>query len=119
MTSQGSPYQRFRRALATGNPLLAWAACAELPRVEPHDALALVLLLARPRDANFSRACTRWVSLYVVLTRCDAAEADLLRASLAALAGEPVARSAGGQVLQVLLGQHGLDRCLHVLAEAA
>jgi hypothetical protein len=33
-----------RRALATGNPLVATAAALELPRVRLEDALALVLL---------------------------------------------------------------------------
>ena len=31
MTSQGSPYARFRCALTNGNPLMITAACAELP----------------------------------------------------------------------------------------
>jgi hypothetical protein len=57
VTSQGSPYARLRRALATGNPTIAWAAAAELPSVELADALALCLLAAsdtgvRPRDGR-------------------------------------------------------------------
>ena len=32
-TSQGSRYQRFRRGLQIGNPVLVRAAAAELPRV--------------------------------------------------------------------------------------
>ncbi len=94
VTSQGSPYQRFRRALATGNPLLAWAACAELPRVELHHALALVLLLGHADDPNFHRARARWVAHYAQQTGCDAIEAELPGACLTALAGRP-GRAAG------------------------
>jgi hypothetical protein len=41
MTSQGSAYSRFKRALATGNPLLIRSTAAELPRIELADALAI------------------------------------------------------------------------------
>ena len=40
MTSSGSPYSRFRRALATGNLAVVRAAAAELPAVDLADALA-------------------------------------------------------------------------------
>ena len=36
MTSQGSPHTQFKRALASGNALLAWSAAADLPRDEIH-----------------------------------------------------------------------------------
>jgi hypothetical protein len=39
MTSDGSPYARFRRALATGNPGLVMPAAAELGRLSLADAL--------------------------------------------------------------------------------
>jgi hypothetical protein len=39
MTSDGSAYARFRRALNTGNPTLVIAAARELPQVGLHDAL--------------------------------------------------------------------------------
>jgi len=115
VTSQGSPYQRFRRALATGNPLLAWAACAELPRVELHDALALVLLLGHAGDPNFHRARSRWVAHYAQQTGCDAIEAELLGASLTAVAGVRAVQPAACETLHALLELHGLNRCIEVL----
>ncbi len=33
MTSDGNPYARFRRALATGNEMLVLAAARELPQI--------------------------------------------------------------------------------------
>ena len=42
MTSQGSAYGRFRRALDTGNPAIALAAAAELDFVSLPDALEKV-----------------------------------------------------------------------------
>ena len=45
LTSDGSPYTRFKRALATGNLNLIRAAAAELPRVGLSDALEVCLLM--------------------------------------------------------------------------
>jgi len=56
-----------------------------MPRASCPDALELVLCLGRADDANFQRACARWVS-HFQQTKCDALEAELLRASLAAVA---------------------------------
>lgn len=47
VTSEGSPYSRFRRALTTGNLLLVRAAAAELLRVDLPDALRICLLIRR------------------------------------------------------------------------
>ena len=53
MTSQGSAYGRFRRALDTGNATLALAAAADLEHVGLADALELLLLmLAMPATAS-------------------------------------------------------------------
>ena len=49
-----------RRALASGNPLVATASALELPRVPLEDALALVLLYQRAGDGRFERAALRW-----------------------------------------------------------
>jgi hypothetical protein len=51
VTSQGSAYSQFRRALDRRNLLVAWSLAAELPRVAVADALALLLVLARPQPA--------------------------------------------------------------------
>jgi hypothetical protein len=45
MTSDGSAYARFKRALKTGNIDVVHMAAAELPRIGLDDALAVCLLL--------------------------------------------------------------------------
>jgi hypothetical protein len=62
MTSDGSPYARFRRALAAGNLALVKATAAELPRVDLDDALEVCLLMARDDHPMFERAAVRWVA---------------------------------------------------------
>jgi len=59
-TAQGGPYPRFRRALATGNPTIATAAAAELPRLSLGDALELVLLYRNADRRRFARAAVRY-----------------------------------------------------------
>ena len=44
VTSQGSAYSQFRRALDRRNLLVAWSLAAEIPKVALADALALLLL---------------------------------------------------------------------------
>ena len=61
MTSQGSAYSRFQRALTTGNLQLIEAAAAELPKVSLEDALAILIVLAQRGDPRFERAAARWV----------------------------------------------------------
>jgi hypothetical protein len=65
VTSQGSPYGRFRRALDRGNTLAALSAAAELEHVGLVDALALLLLLARDGDERrFQTGAVRWAARY-------------------------------------------------------
>lgn len=63
VTSQGSPYARFQRALSsglrTGRSSLAWAAATEVEHVDLQDALVLVLLVVD--EPRFPRAAARWV----------------------------------------------------------
>jgi hypothetical protein len=61
MTSPGSTYSRFQRALTTGNLQLIEAAAAELPRVSLEDALAILIVPAPRGDPRFERAAARWV----------------------------------------------------------
>ena len=61
VTSQGSPYSRFQRALGTGNMHVIEAAAAELPAVGLEDALAILVVLAQTGDPRFDRAAARWV----------------------------------------------------------
>ena len=59
VTSQSSPYARFRRALDSQNVTVAYATATELDFVSLPEALELVLLVVDdPR--RFHRAALRW-----------------------------------------------------------
>jgi hypothetical protein len=88
MTSDGSPYGRFQRALKTGNVTLALASARELPTVNLSDSLLLCLLLRDHDPELYERAALRWHARYcreVVAVNLDEAQAAL--ACLAALRG--------------------------------
>jgi hypothetical protein len=61
VTSQGHPYARFRRALATGNPRIAETAAREVRRLSLADALDFCLLY-RGEPAKYERAAARWIA---------------------------------------------------------
>src|SRR3954453_6730412 len=63
MTSQGSAYARFRRALDTGNLALVRAAAAELPHVDLADALQVCWLL-REEPGAYEKAVIRWLGRF-------------------------------------------------------
>jgi hypothetical protein len=64
VTSQGHPHARFRRALASGNLLIAEAAARELQTIGLADALELCLLY-RYEPARYERAAARWIARLV------------------------------------------------------
>ena len=64
VTSQGHPYARFRRALATGNPRIAEAAARDLEHIGLADALTLCLLY-RDDPERYERAAARWIGRLV------------------------------------------------------
>src|SRR3954451_19319707 len=64
VTSHGSPYARFRRALATGDLLLIRAAAAELGTVSLGDALQVCVAIRDARPEQFERAALRWIARY-------------------------------------------------------
>lgn len=68
MTSEGHPYARFRRALATGNARIAEAAARDLQQVGLRDALELVLLY-RDDPERYERAAARWIGRLVAERR--------------------------------------------------
>ena len=82
VTSQGSPYARFQRALATGNLLLIRAAAAELPRVDVGDAVSVRVAIRQAEPERFERAAMRWLARFCV-ERPAATLADLRAASWA------------------------------------
>jgi hypothetical protein len=101
VTSQGSPYPRFRRALSTGNLALVRAAARELPRVDLGDALAVCVLLADQEPARFERAAIRWLARFC-LEWPAATVGDVARAA-DAFATMTRDREAGLRALQALL----------------
>ena len=82
VTSQGSSYARFQRALATGNLLLIRAAAAELPPVELGEALSVCVAIRQAQPERFERAAMRWLARFCV-ERPSATLADLRAASWA------------------------------------
>src|SRR3954447_529412 len=75
MTSQGSPYSRFQRALRTNNLNLIRSAAAELPRIELKDALAICLAIRAADPERFEPAALRWLGRFATERR-DATLAD-------------------------------------------
>src|SRR5215217_1435650 len=63
MTSQGNPYSRFRRAVATGNLALVRATAAELPRIGVAEAAAMLLVIERAAPESYQRAALRWLAM--------------------------------------------------------
>jgi hypothetical protein len=64
MTSDGSPYTRFRRSLATGNMVLIRAAAAELAHISLGDALCVCMAIRDAEPERFERAALRWIARY-------------------------------------------------------
>src|SRR3954452_17864868 len=91
MTSDGSPYARFQRALRIGRLSMVRAAAAELPRIDLDDALSICLLISEQDSARFERAAVRWLarlSLEVPTIRIEDLRAGLL--AFEALSENPV-----------------------------
>ena len=105
VTAQGRPYARLKRALATGNPNIALAAAAELPRVDLADALALCLLL-REDGERFERAVVRWHARFCMeVPGVGASEAQLALSALRSTARPEY--EAGARALMALLERRG------------
>ena len=106
LTSQGHPYARFRRALASGNPTLAFTAAAELPQVALEDALALTLLLAAREPFRYGRVALRWHARFCrELPSVELDEAIAVLALLAALRGQ-TAGAAASALAEILSGRN-------------
>jgi len=71
VTSEGSAFCRFQRALTTGNLQLIEAAAVGLPKVSVEDALAILIVLAQRGDPRFERAAARWVGRLLTETPGD------------------------------------------------
>ena len=82
VTSQGSPYSRFKRALKTGNLNIIRSAAAELPQVDLGHALAVCMAIREAEPHRFERAALRWLARFCVERR-DATLADVTAAAWA------------------------------------
>ena len=82
MTSSGSPYARFQRALATGNLNVIRSAAAELPRIGLAEAAAILLVILRAEPSQYERAAVRSLGR-LCLERSAVGLADLSRAAAA------------------------------------
>jgi hypothetical protein len=114
MSIKGGSYQRFRRALATGNPLIVRTAAAELNgRLSLADALAVTLVLRQ--DPRFARAAARWVARLALETpSVSLADTQLANAALAEIAEGR--HDAGADALGALLIRLELRDCVAELA---
>ena len=115
MSSEGSPYARFQRALRIGRLSMVRAAAAELPRIDLDDALSICLLISEQDAERYERAVVRWLarlSLEVPGVRIEDLRAGLL--AFEVLPENPVgARTA----LAELCARHGLDRAARGLVQ--
>jgi hypothetical protein len=108
VTSQGSAYMRFRRALDRRNVTDALSAAAELQFVGLAEALALTLLLADEEPEKFDRAAVRWHVRFVSDSKNVGLRESL--AVLALLAAIPGNRLAAEALAELLSRRRGLER---------
>jgi hypothetical protein len=87
MTSSGSAYGRFRRALDTGNLAAARANAVELKHVGLAEALELTLLILAREPTLFRAAALRWHARYCTDTRASLEEATAVLGLLGMLEG--------------------------------
>jgi predicted deacetylase len=106
MTSQGSAYVRFRRALDTGNELLVIATARELPTVPLEDALRICLLIRGGDRDRYERAAVRWLGRFALEARSVTIPA--LRTAADALDALPHHPSEAMERLQRLCIEHKL-----------
>ncbi|HEX4109401.1 MAG TPA: hypothetical protein VHX88_14790 [Solirubrobacteraceae bacterium] len=108
MTSDGSPYARFRRALERGNLAMVRAAAAELPRIDLADALEILLLIGAADQPTYDRAATRWLARFAL--ERPSARLDDLRRGLYALEALPYNPQGARSGLRALCREHDLEQ---------
>jgi hypothetical protein len=106
VTSDGSPYARFRRALETGNEMLVLGAARELPQIALDDALRICLVLRDGDPHRYERAAVRWLGRFALEAR--AATIPDLRAAAAALEALPTRTAEAMEQLQRLCVARGI-----------
>jgi hypothetical protein len=113
VTSQGSAYSQFKRALERRNVMVAWAMASELPKIDLGDALALVLLALEKDAPRFDRAAVRWHSRLCREAPLSLDEAELVLTALRAMAGP--AHPAATDALRAVARHHGLHSVVRAL----
>jgi hypothetical protein len=64
VSSSGSAYARFRRALSTRDLLMIRTAAAELPHIDLGDALEVCVVFRGTDPARLEAAAVRWVGRF-------------------------------------------------------
>jgi hypothetical protein len=113
VTSSGSPYARFKRALAAGNVAMVRAAAAELPKIDLGDALSICLLMSTRDEERFERAAVRWLAR-LAIERPAIGLADL-RDGLVAFEALPYNPAAARAQLAELCSRVGLPEGVRAL----
>jgi hypothetical protein len=113
MTSQGSAYGRFQRALRRGQLFHAELAAREIGHLSLADALALALLIRDAEPARWPRAAARWHARFVLEAKGIGLDESSL--ALAALAALPTERR---DIAAQALGQLARCRGLPSVADA-
>jgi hypothetical protein len=113
VSSQGSAYHRFRRALDRGNVTEALSAATEIPVVGLVEALELTLLLADRDPAKYERAALRWHARF--MREVPKVEMRESQAILSLLALVPVSRLAATALAKLLSRSRRLERVCEVL----
>ena len=106
MTSDGSPYSRFRRALETGNELLVLTAARELPQIALDDALRICLVFRNGDPERYERAAVRWLGRFALEAR--GVTIDALRSAADALDALPEHSTEAMERLERLCVAHGV-----------
>jgi hypothetical protein len=117
VTSQGSAYARFRRALDRGNLTEALSSASELEHVGLAEALELCLLLRDKEPARYTRAALRWHARYCREVDVTFEEAQAVLAALALLASDRKRNAAFA--LADLLSRRGLEGPCETLVDWA
>jgi hypothetical protein len=113
VTSEGSTYTRFRRALDHGNVTEALSAASEIHVVGLVEALELTLLIADHDPGKYERAALRWHARFV--REVPKVEMRESQAILSLLALVPVSRLAATALGELLSRRRGLERACEVL----
>ena len=112
VTSEGRAYSRFKRALASGNAMVSWAAALELEAITLHDALALLLLVRDSDLPRYEKAAMRWHARLCHEGRLSMREAQLALSALHAL---PAHGESAARTLSAICEEHELADAAVVL----